>query len=119
MREQNLHVRIHAHGKAQVVGRAGRSPKCMRWLVALPVSIHGTAQQLVAALRVNTDLGAKNMIDAAGKYALYAGQGRVRRLVIVAIWKWIDAGDRRVIEAHNLPLGFQKLACKATEGHTA
>ena len=40
-------------------------------------------------------------------------------MVIVAIRKRIDAGDRRVIEAHNLPLGFEKLSCEAPEGHTA
>src|SRR5262249_56216040 len=77
MRDQDLHVRVHAHGEAQVVGRASRSPKRMGWLVALPIAIDGKTQQLVAALRIDADLGAQNMIDAAGKDALNAGQGRL------------------------------------------
>src|SRR5262245_17769743 len=119
MRDQDLHVWVHAHGEAQVIGCARRSPKRMGWLVALPVAIDGKAQELVAALRIDTNLCAKNMIDAAGKGALDAGQSRIRRLVIIAIWKRIDAGDRRIIKTHNLALGFQKLACEAPEGHTA
>src|SRR5262249_32508239 len=59
------------------------------------------------------------MIDAAGKNTLDASQGRIWRLVIVAIGKRIDAGDRRVVEAHNLLLRFQQPVCKAQEGHRA
>ena len=44
MRDQDLHVRVHAHGEAQTVGRTSRSPKRMGWLVALPVAIDGKAQ---------------------------------------------------------------------------
>ena len=40
-------------------------------------------------------------------------------MVIVAIRKRIDPGDRRIIEPHDLPLGFQKLSCETPEGHTA